>query len=195
MDRPDPPATRGRLAALRPRVAHRAPRLRLPTDDELLELLASPRTASTRRTRCRSPSPGRRCRARASSATFFEYHWSNRATWTPESWELGLASSTERRRGHRHAGGPRRRFAELSDRRHRVVAGPAVPGSAAMARDAGRGPVFAFDGLGARSAETEAFLDNAPVEWRVAHLATRRTGWDAGAARRPARQAALPDER
>jgi RimJ/RimL family protein N-acetyltransferase len=91
---------------------------------------------------------------------YLAYHWGNRAAWTPESWELGAAAFLDGRpvgmQGI-HARG----FASS-----RVVNTGSWLGQAFQGRGLGKEMrtavlALAFDGLGARVAESEAFLDNA----------------------------------
>ena len=183
-----------RLAALRaappdgaPRAAHadrrragRAPRGRA-------------RRASTRPTRCRSASPGRRSRARRSSAASCSTTGGTRATLSPEHWFLNLMVELGRPADRRPVGRRGRSSPILPHRRHRVVAGPRVPGTRASARRcAPRCSGFAFDGLGARVAETSAFLDNAAVERGVARARLRgeRVRQPGARGRRPRRPSA-----
>ena len=90
---------------------------------------------------------------------YLTYHWGNRATWSPDAWELGLAASLDGRligMQGMHA----RSFAV-----HRTIGTGSWLGRGTQGLGYGkemRSAVLslAFDGLGARVAETEAFLDN-----------------------------------
>jgi RimJ/RimL family protein N-acetyltransferase len=135
--------------------------LRLPTDDELLELMALARAGihppdampfgvawSTR------PSP-------AFERGFMQHHWSMRGSWSPDHWFLNLMTELE--------GVPIGSQSIGADgfAIHRTVATGSWLGREYQGRGFGkemRAAVlgFAFDGLGARVAETSAFLDNAP---------------------------------
>jgi RimJ/RimL family protein N-acetyltransferase len=133
--------------------------LRLPTDVDLVSLMALARAGihppgempfgvawST------VPSP-------AFERDFLQHHWSRRGTWTADDWWLNLLVERE--------GDPigsqtvhAVRFSET-----RTVHTGSWLGRAFQGRGFGkemRGAVlgFAFDGLGARLAATEAFLDN-----------------------------------
>jgi RimJ/RimL family protein N-acetyltransferase len=134
--------------------------LRLPTDDELLQLMDVARSGihppdempfgvawST------IPSP-------AFERGYLAYHWANRSGWSSDDWELGLAVWLDCRpigMQGMHA----RRFAALRT----------VGTGSWLARDVqGQGYgkemraamlTLAFNGLGALVAETEAFTDNA----------------------------------
>ena len=92
---------------------------------------------------------------------FLGHHWEARAAWSPDDWTLHLVTYLDgepigaqsilalRFPVHRH--GP-----------YRLVAGRRVPGAWPTARRCARAVLsLAFDGLGARFAETDAFLDNA----------------------------------
>ena len=135
--------------------------LRLPTDDELIDLMALARAGihapdempfgvawST------LPSP-------AFERGFMQHHWTMRGTWTPEHWFLNLIVDLDGVLiGSQSIGGEG--FAI-----HRTVATGSWLGLEFQGRGLGkemRAVVlgFAFDGLGARVAETSAFLDNAP---------------------------------
>ncbi|MGZ6340150.1 MAG: GNAT family N-acetyltransferase, partial [Candidatus Limnocylindrales bacterium] len=134
--------------------------LRLPTDDHLVHLMALARAGihppdempfgvawST------IPSP-------AFERSFMQYHWSMRGQWSPAKWSLNLVTLFD--------GDPigtqgidAEAFAV-----HRTVSTGSWLGQAFQGRGFGtemRAAVlgFAFDGLGARVAESSAFLDNA----------------------------------
>lgn len=134
--------------------------LRLPTEVELVELAALARAGihppdempfgvawST------LPSP-------AFERGFIQYHWRTRAEWTPDAWTLDLLVEYDGRPvGVQGIGA--RRFAVL-----RTVSTGSWLSRAFQGRGLGRemrGAIlaFAFDGLGAEVAETEAFTDNA----------------------------------
>ena len=134
--------------------------LRLPTEDELIDLMALARAGihpadempfgvawST------LPSP-------AFERGFMQHHWSMRGTWSPEHWFLNLAVDLEGVLiGSQSIGGEG--FAV-----HRTVATGSWLGREFQGRGYGREMRaavlgFAFDGLRARVAETSAFLDNA----------------------------------
>ncbi len=115
MDAADP--LRARLAAAWPvfglEIRSERLRLRLPTDDELLELMAlaqdgihPPESMPFATAWSTMPSPG-------FERNYLEYHWGNRATWTPESWELGLGIFTDDGEVIGMQGVHARRFAEL----------------------------------------------------------------------------------
>lgn len=134
--------------------------LRLPTDAELLELIALAKAGihppdempfgvawST------IPSP-------TFERQFLQHHWSIRGAWSPEQWVLNLMAEldgvpvgSQSVRGNAFA-------------IHRTIDTGSWLGRAYQGRGLGkemRAAVlgFAFDGLGARVAETSAFLDNA----------------------------------
>jgi RimJ/RimL family protein N-acetyltransferase len=134
--------------------------LRLPTDDELLELMDLARSGihppdempfgvawST------MPSP-------AFERGYLAYHWENRSGWTADAWELGLATWLDGR-AIGMQGMHARRFSALRTvgtgswvGRHHQGQGYGKEMRTAML-------ALAFDGLGALVAETEAFTDNA----------------------------------
>lgn len=134
--------------------------LRLPTDDELLEVMALARAGihppdempfgvawST------APSP-------TFERQFMQHHWSMRGSWAPERWVLNLVAEFEGVLiGSQSVGGDG--FAV-----HRTVSTGSWLGREYQGRGFGREMRasvlgFAFDRLGARVAETSAFLDNA----------------------------------
>ena len=134
--------------------------LRLPTDADLLDLIAvvkagihPPDEMPFASTWSIQPSP-------AFERGYLAYHWGHRTAWTPDGWELGLAAFLDGR-PDRHAGDPRHGFAS-----GRTVHTGSWLGRASQGRGLGKEMreavlAFAFDGLGAQLAETEAFLDNA----------------------------------
>jgi RimJ/RimL family protein N-acetyltransferase len=134
--------------------------LRLPTDDELIELLDLARAGihppdempfgvawST------IPSP-------AFERGFLQHHWRMRATWSETDWSLNLLTVLDGRTIGTQT-------VEAKDFAvHRTVATGSWIGAEYQRRGFGkemRAAVlgFAFDGLGARVAETSAFVDNA----------------------------------
>ena len=134
--------------------------LRLPTDDDLLELMALARAGihppdempfgiawST------IPSPG-------FERGFMQHHWSMRGSWSAEKWVLNLVTEFE--------GAPigSQSIGAEGFAIHRTVSTGSWVGRGFQGRGFGtemRAAVlgFAFDGLGARVATTSAFLDNA----------------------------------
>lgn len=133
--------------------------LRLPTDDELIELAELARSGihgedempfgvpwSTR------PSP-------EFEIGFVQHHWGMRATWTPEKWWLNLAVERD------GAWVAQQTIAAEGFAVHRVVDTGSWVARRFQRQGIGkemRGAVlaFAFDHLGAQLAESEAFLDN-----------------------------------
>ena len=134
--------------------------LRLPTDDELIDLAALARSGihgedempfgvpwSTR------PSP-------EFEIGFVQHHWTMRGTWTPEKWWLNLAVERD---GTWVAA---QTIAADGFAVHHVVDTGSWVARRFQRQGIGkemRGAVlaFAFDHLGANVAESEAFLDNA----------------------------------
>ena len=156
----------------------------------------SPRPASIRPTRCRSGWPGRRSRARRSSAASCSTTGRTRATWSPDELDLNLMVEFGRRAD---------RLAVDRRRARSPSTGRSTPGSWLGRAFQGRGfgkemraavLGFAFDGLGARVAETSAFLDNAAVErgLALARLRGERVR-QPGAGGRRAGHPAVPDDR
>jgi RimJ/RimL family protein N-acetyltransferase len=134
--------------------------LRLPTDVDLLDLIAvvkdgihPPDEMPFASTWSIQPSP-------AFEHGYLAYHWGHRTSWAPDGWELGLAAFFDdapigMQGIHAKA------FAS-----GRTVHTGSWLGRAFQGRGLGKEMreavlAFAFDGLGAQLAETEAFLDNA----------------------------------
>ena len=146
--------------------------LRLPTDDDLVRLLAVAKAGihppdempfgvawST------VPSP-------AFEIGFMQHHWDKRATWTPEDWWLNLLVERDG-----DPIGSQSVHASRFDLVRTVDTGSWL-GRQFQGRGFGkemRAAVlgFAFDGLGARFAETQAFLDNA-----ASNAVSRSLGYD-----------------
>lgn len=134
--------------------------LRLPTDDELLDLMALARAGihppdemPFASTWSMLPSPD-------FERGYLTYHWDNRSSWTPESWELGVVASVDG-----EVVGMQGMHARSFTANRTVHTGSWL-GRAYQGHGLGREMraailAFAFDGLGALVAETEAFLDNA----------------------------------
>jgi RimJ/RimL family protein N-acetyltransferase len=135
--------------------------LRLPTDDHLVQLMAlakagihPPEDMPFGVAWSTIPSPG-------FERGFMQYHWSMRGLWSPDKWTLNLVTLFDGdpigTQGIEAEG-----FAV-----HRTVATGSWLGQAFQGRGFGtemRAAVlgFAFNGLGARVATTQAFLDNGP---------------------------------
>ena len=134
--------------------------LRLPTDDELVELMALARAGIHPPDEMPFgvawsvlPSP-------AFERGFMQHHWSVRAGWSPEHWTLNLMTELD----GVPIGSQGIRADEFAI--HRTVDTGSWLGQAYQGRGFGkemRAAVlgFAFDGLGARVAESAAFADNA----------------------------------
>ncbi|HVM30995.1 MAG TPA: GNAT family protein [Candidatus Limnocylindrales bacterium] len=134
--------------------------LRLPTDPDLFELVAvalagvhDPAQMPFLEPWTQTPSPG-------FERGFLQYHWSTRANWRPESWQLELGVWAEGRAAGAQAisaGG----FAE-----HRSVSTGSWLGLPFQGRGYGKEMrsavlAFAFEHLGAEMVTTSAFTDNA----------------------------------
>jgi RimJ/RimL family protein N-acetyltransferase len=134
--------------------------LRLPTDDDLVDLLAVAKAGihpagempfgvawST------VPSP-------AFEPRFMAHHWEKRAAWSPDDWWLNLLVE----RGGAPIGAQTihaSRFAVLRTVDTGSWLGRAFQGQGYGTEMRAAVVGFAFDGLGARAAQTEAFIDNA----------------------------------
>jgi RimJ/RimL family protein N-acetyltransferase len=134
--------------------------LRLPTDDDLLDLMDLARAGIHPADEMpfgvawsRIPSP-------AFERGYLAYHWGNRSGWSAGEWELGLAASFD----GTLIGMQGMHAREFTTRR--TVGTGSWVGQDFQRRGFGRDMraaflTLAFDGLGAHLAETEAFLDNA----------------------------------
>ena len=134
--------------------------LRLPSDDEIVELIAlaqagihPPDEMPFGVAWSVVPSP-------EFERSFVQHHWAWRANWTPQLWELNLMAELD--------GVPigSQSIGAEGFAIQRTVHTGSWLGRAYQGRGLGkemRSAVlgFAFDGLGARYAETSAFLDNA----------------------------------
>jgi RimJ/RimL family protein N-acetyltransferase len=134
--------------------------LRLPTDDEVLALIdlakagihpADEMPFGVAWTRASTPDFER---------GFVQHHWAARGGWRPDDWALHLAVWLDDRPIGAQS------LLATSFAVHRTVATGSWLGRAFQSRGFGKEMraavlAFAFDGLGARVAETEAFLDNA----------------------------------
>jgi RimJ/RimL family protein N-acetyltransferase len=134
--------------------------LRLPTDDEIAELMIVARTGIHEPDEMPFAAPWTKKPSPRFEREFAQWHWFNRATWTPEKWGLLFAIFLEGRPiGAQDLNG--------TDFAHtRAVLTGSWLGMGWQGRGFGkemRAAVlgFAFDYLGADVAETEAYLDNA----------------------------------
>jgi RimJ/RimL family protein N-acetyltransferase len=134
--------------------------LRLPTDDELLALMAVAKAGIHPPDEMPFAMPWSTQPSPAFERGYLAYHWANRSSWSPDDWELGLAVWLDGRPIGMQ-GVHARRFAAM-----RTVG----TGSWLARDDQGQGYgkemrsamlSLAFDGLGALVAETEALIDNA----------------------------------
>ena len=135
-------------------------RLHLPTDPELLEVMAVARAGIHPPDEMPFASAWSTQESPGFERGYLAYHWLNRAGWTSEAWEIGLLVTTHEGRVLGMQGVDARDFAHL-----RTVATGSWLGQAVQRQGYGREMRaavlgFAFDGLGARLATTEAFLDN-----------------------------------
>ncbi|MEA2630376.1 MAG: hypothetical protein QOE66_595 [Chloroflexota bacterium] len=133
---------------------------RLPTDDDLVRLFGlakagihPPREMPFGVAWSTLPSPG-------FERGFMQHHWLRRATWTPDDWWLNLLVE----RGGAPIGSQTihaSRFAVLRTVDTGSWLGRAFQGQGYGTEMRAAVVGFAFDGLGARAAQTEAFIDNA----------------------------------
>ena len=135
--------------------------------------------------------------SRSSSASFMQHHWGGRAAWSPDDWGLNLMveldGEPDRRRSPSHAEEVRGHCARSRPGRGSAVAFQGR-GFGKEMRAAVLG--FAFDGLGARVAETEAFLDNGPSNGVSRSLGYEPNGFGEPRSRgRRAHDPALPHDR
>jgi RimJ/RimL family protein N-acetyltransferase len=134
--------------------------LRLPSDDSLVELMALARAGIHPPGEMPFDVPWSTVPSPAFERGFVQHHWLQRATWTPEHWSLNLLVE--------HDGDA---IGSQSIRGERFAVMRTVDTGSWLGRDLqGRGfgkemraavLGFAFDGLDALVATTEAFVDNA----------------------------------
>jgi RimJ/RimL family protein N-acetyltransferase len=134
--------------------------LRMPTDDDLVELLAVAKAGIHPPDEMPFGVAWTRPTGAAFDRGFMQHYWATRATFSPEEWTLNLMVET----GDGPIGAQLIRAGRFAI--HRTVDTGSWLGRAFQGRGFGkemRGAVLglAFDGLGAEVAETSAFLDNA----------------------------------
>lgn len=133
--------------------------LRVPTDDDLLELMDLARAGIHPPDEMPFGAPWSTLPSPAFEHGFLAYHWGNRSGWSPTSWELGLAALLEGRlvgmQGIHARGFVTARSVHTGSWLGRAFQGLGLGKEMRLAALA-----LAFDGLRARFAETEAFLDN-----------------------------------
>ncbi len=133
--------------------------LRVPTDDDLLELMDLARAGIHPPDEMPFGAPWSTPPSPAFEHGFLAYHWGNRSGWSPTSWELGLAALLEGRlvgmQGIHARGFVTARSVHTGSWLGRAFQGLGLGKEMRLAALA-----LAFDGLRARFAETEAFLDN-----------------------------------
>jgi RimJ/RimL family protein N-acetyltransferase len=134
--------------------------LRPATDDDLLELMAVARGGIHPPDTMPFAVPWSTMASPEFEQSYFRYHWGGRSSWRPDDWELGLGVWVD---GHAIGmqGMQASRFAEV-----RTVHTGSWLGLASQGHGYGkemRSAILslAFDGLGAKVADTEAMLDNA----------------------------------
>ena len=133
--------------------------LRLPTDDEVLALLGVARAGIHPPDEMPFGIAWSTAASPVFERGFVQHHWLMRATWAAEDWNLNLMAELDGQPiGSQSIHG--RAFAV-----HRIVDTGSWLGRSFQGRGLGtemRSAVlgFAFDGLGARVATSEAFLDN-----------------------------------
>jgi len=146
--------------------------LRLPSDDELVELASLARSGIHEPDEMPFAVPWSTRPSPEFEIGFCQHHWLMRATWTPEKWWLNLAVE----RGGSLVGAQTIHAEQF--RVLRTVDTGSWVGRAFQRQGIGtemRAAVlaFAFDHLGAEAAETEAFLDNVP-----SNAVTRGLGYE-----------------
>ncbi len=124
-------------------------RLRLPTDPELLEVMAVARAGIHPPDEMPFASAWSTQESPGFERGYLAYHWTNRAAWTPEAWEIGLLVTTHAGQVLGMQGVDARDFAHL-----RTVATGSWLSQAVQRQGYGREMRaavlgFAFDGLGA----------------------------------------------
>jgi RimJ/RimL family protein N-acetyltransferase len=134
--------------------------LRLPTDDDLLALIEVVKAGIHPPDVMPFATPWSTLSSPALERGYLAYHWTNRTAWSPDAWELGLAVWSD--------GVPigmqgihARAFAAQRTVHTGSWLGRAYQGHGYGTEMRNAVLALAFDGLGAVSAETEAFLDNA----------------------------------
>ena len=146
--------------------------LRLPTDDEMLALI------DVARDRIHPPDEmpfGIAWSVLPSpdfERGFVQHHWLMRATWTPEDWNLNLMAELDGKPiGSQSVHGKDFAVHRTVDTGSWLARDWQGRGLGKEMREAVLG--FAFDGLGARVATSEAFLDNA-----ASNLVSRSVGYE-----------------
>lgn len=134
--------------------------LRLPTDDDLVGLVALARAGIHPPDEMPFGIAWSTVPGPAFERSFLQHHWGLRGGWSPESWQLNLMIEHEGM-----AIGSQSMHAERFAIMRTVDTGSWL-GLAHQGKGLGREMreavlALAFDGLGARVATTEAFLDNA----------------------------------
>jgi len=146
--------------------------LRLPTDDDLVPLLAVAKAGIHPPDEMPFGVAWTSAEGPAFDQGFLAHHWDGRARWSVDEWRLNLMVEM----GGRPIGAQSveaRAFAT-----HRTVDTGSWLGRAFQGRGLGKEMrsavlAFAFDGLGARFAESAAFLDNA-----ASNAVSRGLGYD-----------------
>ena len=134
--------------------------LRLPTDDDLVRMMVVARAGIHPPDEMPFSVAWSTLASPAFERGFMQYHWGLRSTWKAEAWDLTLMIELDGQPiGSQSVSGSQ--FAIM-----RTVHTGSWLGRTFQRRGYGREMraavlAFAFDGLGARVAETEAFIDNA----------------------------------
>src|SRR3954447_3392402 len=134
--------------------------LRLPTDPELLDVMALARAGIHPPDEMPFASAWSTQESPAFERGYLAYHWLNRGGWSADSWELGFVVATHDGEVIGMQGVDARGFAV-----NRSIATGSWLGRPFQGRGYGREMRaavlgFGFDGLGAGVATTEAFVDN-----------------------------------
>ncbi|MEJ7695234.1 MAG: GNAT family protein [Candidatus Limnocylindrales bacterium] len=132
----------------------------LPTDDDLLDLVDLARSGIHPPGEMPFGVPWSTLESPGFERGFLAYHWGNRASWAPGSWELGLAASLDGTLIGMQ-GMSASRFSATRTVHTGSWLGRSFQGAGFGKEMRAAVLALAFDGLGAQFAETEAFLDNA----------------------------------
>ena len=150
--------------------------LRLPTDDDLVELLAVAKGGIHPSGQMPFGVPWSTATSPDFELGFMQHHWARRATWTPDDWWLNLVVELD--------GAPIGSQTVRADRFAvmRTVDTGSWLGRGFQGRGLGKEMraailAFAFDSLGAQLATTEAFLDNAASNGVSRSLGYRENGF------------------
>jgi RimJ/RimL family protein N-acetyltransferase len=135
--------------------------LRLPTDAEILTMIDLAKAGIHDPAEMPFGVPWSTVPSPAFERGFLAHHWLMRATWSPDDWTLNLMTELDGVPiGTQGIGAVK--FATFGTVNTGSWLGRAYQGHGYGKEMRGAILAFAFDGLGAKVARTEAFLDNAP---------------------------------